>query len=137
MLSPCIECGEPIEGSRCTDHQAVVERTYARASKAPPEARGYDRAWRVLSKRARRLQLWCLDCGSDRDLTADHSPEAWRRRERGLPIRLSDVDVVCRSCNVDRGPARPGGQGSTSSRATLAGEAEFPSGNGSQVGGCR
>lgn len=68
--------------------------------------RGYDYRWEKLSKRARKLQPFCTDCGRTDDLTADHSTEAWRRREAGLPIRLKDIDVVCRQCNTDRGAAR-------------------------------
>lgn len=40
------------------------------------------------------------------DLTTDHSAEAWRRHEQGLPIRLRDVAVVCARCNAERGAAR-------------------------------
>ena len=40
------------------------------------------------------------------DLTTDHSPTAWKRREAGLAIRLRDVSVVCRRCNSERGAAR-------------------------------
>ena len=50
--------GQPTAGTRC------------------PEHRGYDRRWRVLSERARKLQPWCSDCGATEDLQADHSPEA-------------------------------------------------------------
>jgi hypothetical protein len=62
--------------------------------------------WRQLSKRARRAQSFCADCGSLEDLQADHSPEAWARKAAGLPIRLQDIDVVCSECNRRRGAAR-------------------------------
>lgn len=52
------------------------------------------------------MQPWCLDCGATEDLQADHSPEAWSRWERGLPIRLKDIDVTCAECNRKRGQAR-------------------------------
>lgn len=64
-----------------------------------------------MSKRARRLQPWCSDCGSVEDLTTDHSVAAWERKDAGKAIRLEDVDVVCRSCNSRRGRARPQGRG--------------------------
>lgn len=104
-LRPCIECGEPADGSRCTDHQLP----------SPPKTgttteRGYDQTWRKLSERARRLQPWCSDCFTTEDLTADHSERAWERKAAGKPIRLRDTDVVCRSCNALRGRARPTGE---------------------------
>ena len=102
-LSPCIACGEPTDGARCSDHQLDD-------GKAPTTARGYDQTWRKLSERARRRQPWCSDCYTTEDLTADHSETAWRRRAAGKPIRLRDVDVVCRSCNAIRGRARPTGE---------------------------
>lgn len=86
---PCLDCGQPTAGTRC------------------PEHRGYDRRWRVLSERARKLQSWCSDCGSTEDLQTDHSPEAWARIAAGKPVRLRDVDVVCGPCNRERGQARP------------------------------
>src|SRR5690625_4902711 len=58
------------------------------------------------SQRARRLQPFCSDCGREDQLTADHSPAAWQRQAEGKPIRLEDIDVVCRRCNAERGPAR-------------------------------
>lgn len=100
-LLPCLDCGRPSPASRCDEH--TVDR---RPPKANTKARGYDHVWRKLSERARRLQPWCSDCGTVEDLTTDHSPEAWKRKANGLPIRLADVDVVCRPCNGKRGPAR-------------------------------
>lgn len=99
---PCITCGEPTPtGSHCPEHQP--HRTHTRSA----SARGYDAAWQRLSKRARRAQPFCTDCGATTDLTADHSPEAWQRHAAGLPLRLTDVSTVCRSCNGKRGKARP------------------------------
>lgn len=103
-MSCCVVCGEVSEGTRCPAH---TRRTIKRSARD----RGYTAAWDELSRRARRLQPFCSDCGTGDDLTADHSPEAWQRQAAGLPIRLTDVDVVCRPCNARRGPARPGGMG--------------------------
>lgn len=97
-LRPCLVCGEPAEGTRCAVH--TVDR------KPPAAARGYDAAWARLSKRARRLQPFCADCGATEDLQADHTPEAWQRKAEGKAIRLADVDVVCGPCNRRRGAAR-------------------------------
>lgn len=91
-MMPCLDCGQPAAATRCPTCAA------SRPS--------YDQHWRRLSTRARRLSPLCQDCGATTDLTGDHSPEAWDRRRRGLPIRLTDVAVTCRPCNSRRGPAR-------------------------------
>lgn len=114
MLStPCLDCGEPTKaGTRCPDCATRFNRLKPardaprKDRKAAPEKRGYDPAWRRLSLKARRLQPFCTDCGTRDDLQADHTPEAWERKEHGLPIRLLDVDVVCGACNRKRGAAR-------------------------------
>jgi 5-methylcytosine-specific restriction protein A len=97
-LRPCLDCGEPTNGPRCPEHTTDP--------KASATTRGYNDAWTRLSKRARRLQSFCLDCGSTEDLQTDHTPEAWARKARGKTIRLQDVDVVCGPCNRARGAAR-------------------------------
>ena len=114
LRSICASCGTVYErhrnGSRCDDCKPTRERTARRirseSRRGTPKSRGYDAAWERLSKRARRLQPFCSDCGRTDHLTTDHSPEAWERRAAGLPVRLEDVDVVCQWCNGDRGPAR-------------------------------
>lgn len=98
-MKPCLTCGTPSPGTRCSSCQPADAGTTAQ--------RGYDNQWRRLSERARRLSPFCEDCGTTLDLTTDHTPEAWRRRARGLRIRLIDVAVVCRGCNTRRGKARP------------------------------
>lgn len=100
MIKPCLDCGEPTEQTRCADCRLPD-------SKPSAAARGYDYRWSKLSARARKLQPFCSDCYSTEDLTTDHSPTAWARKAAGKPIRLRDVDVVCRSCNGKRGRARP------------------------------
>lgn len=104
MLRPCIVCGELSEGSRCEE----CSPRPAALRGSSPDQRGYDAAWRRLSRRARQLQPFCLDCGSEDDLTADHLPSAWERKAAGLPLRLVDVEVVCNGCNAARGSSRPG-----------------------------
>lgn len=114
LRSVCADCGLVYEreskSARCPECQPTRERTARRivseSRRGTRRSRGYDQAWERLSKRARRLQPWCSDCGREDDLTTDHSPQAWERRERGLTIRLEDVDVVCSTCNGERGAAR-------------------------------
>lgn len=103
-LRPCIHCGTPTERSRCDNHQPTDR--HHRTNKPAPKARGYDHQWNRLSKRARRLQPFCTDCGSTNDLQADHSPQAWKRKAAGLQVRLQDITVVCGPCNRARGAAR-------------------------------
>lgn len=100
LLKSCIVCGEISEANRCSEHRL------SHAPKADTGSRGYGWTWQKLSRRARRLQPWCSDCGATEDLTTDHSPEAWERHEQGKVIRLQHVDVLCRSCNSKRGAAR-------------------------------
>lgn len=105
-LKPCIGCGEPAEGRHCEDCRPPATAL----RKTSPRERGYDAAWDRLSRAARRLQPFCVDCGSEARLTADHKPSAWERKEAGLPLRLEDVEVVCNDCNVRRGSSRPGAE---------------------------
>ena len=93
-LRPCLDCGEPSPGPRCSTHTDSATD------------RGYDWQWTKLSRKARRLQPFCTDCGSTEDLQADHSPEAWAAHAAGKRITLSMVEVVCADCNRDRGAAR-------------------------------
>lgn len=110
LATICATCGTPftldpgeMRRSRCTDCRPAPREIPDRGT---PKQRGYDERWRRLSIRARRAQPFCSDCGATDDLTADHTPEAWARREAGQSIRLEDVDVVCRPCNGRRGAVR-------------------------------
>lgn len=98
-LRPCLDCGEPGTGPRCPEHTV-------HSAKPTAHSRGYDAAWARLSKRARRLQPFCTECGATEDLQTDHTPEAWARKAAGKPIRLSDVQVLCGPCNRAAGAAR-------------------------------
>lgn len=109
MLRPCLSCGELTEGSRCESCAAAVARIAERGVSAKYSTeRGYNGAWKRLSRKARQLQPFCLDCGTRENLTCDHLPIAWYRRAHGLSVRLQDIEVVCDSCNRKRGNARPG-----------------------------
>lgn len=124
---PCMGCGEPAESTRCYD--CASEH---RSANRPPEVRpsrsvGYTSAWDKLSRQARRLQPFCSACGAREDLTCDHSEEAWRRHAAGKPVRLQDVDVLCRRCNARKGRARPGGQPLRGGRGGGRGEPRRPS----------
>lgn len=101
-----IGCTEVTEGRHCEEH-ARPEKSSRRAPRTS-RGSGYDAAWDALSKRARRLQPFCSDCGTQWSLTADHLPSAWERKRAGLPLRLQDVDVVCGPCNTKRGSSRVG-----------------------------
>ena len=110
LQSVCPDCGTPYERDdntaacpECKPSRTTRPNHYGRGSST---ARGYDERWRRLSVQARRLSPQCADCGAVEDLSADHSAEAWRRREQGLTIRLQDIDVVCLRCNAERGAAR-------------------------------
>lgn len=102
-MKPCADCGEPTEQSRCDEHRREARR---HERKDPEKAAGYDWQWRKLSRRARKLQPFCTDCGATSDLQADHTPAAWARKERGLAIRLQDIAVRCGDCNRKAGAAR-------------------------------
>lgn len=109
MKRPCIVCGVPSESWRCEDHpRKNRDKPLGGRHLQSNDERGYDYAWQKLSARARKLQPFCTDCGATTDLQADHTPQAWERKNTGKPIRLQDVDVVCGPCNRARGPARFG-----------------------------
>lgn len=103
LMKPCTNCGDISPTPWCTTCKPPKAEPYPKR----PRQLGYDTTWDKLSVRARRIQPWCSDCGTTDDLTCDHSEQAWQRKADGLPIRLEDVDVVCRSCNAKRGRARP------------------------------
>jgi hypothetical protein len=111
LMRPCMDCGELTDlGPRCDACRPVASRARERARTSRDRGtfweRGYDFRWTYLSRRARRLQPRCSDCGSSEDLTGHHTAEAWRRRDAGLPIRLSDIDALCRDCSARTGDPR-------------------------------
>ena len=119
LPKPCLICGEPCPTGRCPDHPP-------KTTPRPSRTIGYDAAWDRLSKKARQLQPFCTDCGTTHNLTADHLPSAWHRKEQGLTIRLQDIDVVCATCNKRRGTSRPG---------TPRGEGAHQNNHGDRAGG--
>lgn len=128
-LRTCIECGEISEAERCDEHRLKSrDRLNGDGHALNAQARGYDAAWNRLSKRARRLQPFCSDCGATEDLQCDHTPQAWARHAVGKVIRIKDVDVVCGPCNRRRGAARPGGRKPLSIRYGDGGDHPRPRG---------
>jgi 5-methylcytosine-specific restriction protein A len=103
-MQPCVTCGEVSDGPRCEEHRPTTTDLRGLSYRQ----RGYDSRWDRLSRRARAIQPFCSDCGTTERLTADHTPEAWRRKAEGLEIRLQEIDVLCNDCNVRRGSSRPG-----------------------------
>ena len=90
---------------RCLDCRRTKER--ARGTRT---SRGYDNDWLRLSANAIAQHPYCSNCRSTQDLTADHIvPKA-----RGGRNVLSNVQVLCRSCNASKGtgggvtPLKPG-----------------------------
>ena len=122
VLRPCLTCGELSPNSRCEqhtrEHRAGREREQYRRKGRRTRASGHDDAsWRRLSKRARKLQPWCNLCGRRADeledyerLELDHLPSAWDKYEHNKPILLTDVQVLCNTCNNKLGSSRPGSE---------------------------
>ena len=106
VLIPCLDCGEPTgNGQRCPEHDQARKAAQVRPRRTFRQ-RGYDGAWDRLSRRARRAQPFCSECGATENLTTHHTDEAWRRHDRGLPVRLQDVAVLCGPCNTRAGSTR-------------------------------
>ncbi|WP_366915986.1 HNH endonuclease [uncultured Nocardioides sp.] len=111
LKKPCLSCGElfspPARGSaRC----ALCLRDPKTGGRGTKEQQGYTKEFQRLSRRAKKLQpfcLWCSTTGSNSNpLTTDHSPEAWMKQQRGEKLTLDDVQVLCRECNSRKGAAR-------------------------------
>lgn len=107
----CIECGESIpSGSRCADCRLARDRSNLPSR----EARGYDYRYRTIRARALRLQPWCTDCGTDQQLSVDHSKRSWELIKQGQRPTMQWfaeglLTVVCMPCNRRRGNARGAG----------------------------
>ena len=123
----CLSCGEPSEHNYCDEHLLETRKAQRPKKTGSASARGYDARWARLSRKARRLQPFCSDCGSTQDLQLDHTEETWWRYLNGKPIGLEHTGgVVCHSCNVARGQARPGGGGSPGSRSRRGPVGQIP-----------
>jgi hypothetical protein len=97
---PCLGCGEPTAGSRCTTCTATRTANTGRA-RGTASARGYDSKWARLSLRARRLQPFCSEPGCEFPITATHPLTAhhlvWPA------TKLEQVEVLCLTHNNRRG----------------------------------
>ena len=93
MPRPCVDCSVVVRATRCLECSRKKERSRVRR-----EQRGYDSAWRALSKTMRAAQPWCSKCRSTRDLTLDHIiPLA-----RGGTNDPGNAQVLCRRCNSSK-----------------------------------
>lgn len=90
-MKPCVQCGEPSEGSRCDDHKLMRHST-RKANSA---------RWQRLSRRLRRLQPWCDQCGTKDRLQVDHIIPVSERPD--LEYVLANLRILCASCNSSRG----------------------------------
>lgn len=103
MSKPCLVCGVPSPASHCDEHTPKPWNHREGSSRS----RGYSASWDRLSRRARRLQPFCSDCGATDDLQLDHIARTWERLEAGKTVRLKDTGgVVCGPCNRRRGSGR-------------------------------
>lgn len=96
-MKPCIVCGIPGEDTRCQEHALKKEVRRDRVTRQ-------NRArWKNLSARLRRLQPWCSWCLTGSDLTVDHIIPL---EHGGDPYALTNLQVLCRSCNRAKGLTR-------------------------------
>jgi 5-methylcytosine-specific restriction protein A len=103
MTKPCLTCGEPAPSTYCDEHEPQPWQHREGNSRA----RGYSTAWDKLSRRARKMQPFCTDCGATDDLQLDHTARTWERIDAGKVVRLKDTGgVVCGPCNRRRGAGR-------------------------------
>lgn len=117
MMKPCEVCDTLSDQSRCEEHRPTPAPKTAAKTKA--NSRDYNGAWKILSRKARKMQPWCLWCGSTKNLQCDHTPTAWERKLAGKSIRIEDVRVLCGPCNIEAGQAKPGpGQRTSEERPT-------------------
>lgn len=97
MLKPCLDCGEPSEGTRCDEHRRAQVRDRSRA-----RTRRTDTArWKRLSRRLRKLSPFCEFCGATDTLSVDHIIPVSQRPD--LEYVIDNCRILCRSCNSARG----------------------------------
>lgn len=134
----CLTCGEIAERSYCEEHFVEAQRASRPAVSGRRRTSG-DSRWKRLSRKARKLQPFCSDCGATEDLQLDHTPETWQRIEDRLPIRLEHTGgVVCGPCNRARGDAfTDGGRGYRWPELSPGAQGQITNSfeNSSQIGG--
>ena len=114
---PCLGCGEPTAGTRCPTCAAERQRQHdARRDRKHPHWN--PTRWQKLSRRVRKLQPFCVDCGATADLCADHIIPVAERPD--LAYRVENVAVRCRSCNGRKANRPPNDQERTEVEQRLA-----------------
>ena len=119
---PCLSCGELTTNTRCDDCRRAHDREaeavrYARDGRRQRREGHESAAWRRLSKKARKMQDFCNLCGRRANelehyerLELDHLPAAFWKYYNNKPILLTDVQVLCNTCNNKLGSSRPGSE---------------------------
>lgn len=92
-LKPCLDCGTPTNGPRCTEHATAGPRDHI--------ASFNNGRWKTLSKRLRRLAPFCEECATTVNLTVDHVLPVSKFPE--LTYAVENCRVLCNVCNGKRG----------------------------------
>lgn len=108
-LRPCLglpdeQCGRFVEGTRCADHAAAVERGRTQAKRERRPYTNVERQRRAAAVSAHRAEFgdWCPGWGvpahASIDLTADHVDPVAAGGDEDGPLA-----VLCRTCNGRKG----------------------------------
>lgn len=92
-MKPCLDCGSPTSGTRCTEHERARD-----ASRGTASQRGYDAKYEQQKRAPEYVNAThCIECGqpftADNPKTGGHSV-ALRHGGKG-----SEVVPQCRRCN--------------------------------------
>lgn len=104
VRKPCIDCGTPSEGTRCTECQRPVDRVKLRSKRVRrPQVSGEtERRARVVAAYRREhgnvCPGWNREPHESGDLTADHPHAVGAGGSERQPLT-----VLCRSCNGAKG----------------------------------
>lgn len=119
-LKPCIapRCGELSEESRCPEHRIKYRPKSTKRSRNNPTR------WKALSRRLRRLQPWCTQCNATEHLTVDHIVPVSVDPDREFDE--SNLQVLCKSCNSQKGTKSTTPEPPPVTIARRAGEPQSP-----------
>lgn len=99
VLQPCLICGMPTNGSRCSVHK--LSKT--NPNRPGTTARGYGYEWQKLSGMMRSRNPWCEICGArDRKLTVDHLVP----QSMGGDHSPGNLRVLCTDCHLRYGATK-------------------------------